>query len=124
MKYIQTYEASRPLLKNYIKVGEILCVDVSKYCKVFTIGKKYDVYGHMHQNPNITFDAYQILNDLGNATNIWSTKTYFDNGIEGEFKTTDPRKIRYSIGKGGATFSFDKTVEDYEVRKSANKYNL
>ena len=113
MKYIQTYEASRSLLKNYIKVGEVLCVDLSKFCKVFTLGKKYDIYGSKYQ-PNV--DAFQILNDLGNATSIWSTHGYQLSGIEDEFKT--------DMGKGAATFSFDETVADYKVRKEAIKYNL
>jgi hypothetical protein len=109
MKYIKTYEASRKLSRNYIKVDEILCVDVSKWCKVFTLGKKYDIYQH-NRIPNV----YQILNDLGNATSIWSTEKYYNGQMENEFTTETET----------ATFSFDETIEDYIIRKDASKYNL
>jgi hypothetical protein len=108
MKYIKTFE-NRVLSKKYIKVGSVLCVGKSEYCKVFTIGKKYDFYDNF---ATYNHNVYKIYNDLGNYTTIW-------------IKSHNDMKGIFFTDVGTAAFStIDDSLEDYNMRKDAIKYNL
>lgn len=117
MKFLKTFEASRTLSQNYRIVGSALCVKVSKKCKVFTFGKKYDIYAsitlnqYKAKNFNV-LNEYKIYNDINNYTAIWR-------------KSNDDLEGEYSTSAYTAVFSIiDDTIEDYETRVNAKKYNL
>lgn len=112
MKYIKTYESSRHIPKNDVIVNSVLCVSVNKRCKVFTVGKRYDCY-LPEELRHYMLNEYKIINDLGNSTQIWRNTSLKD--LEGIFSTS-PVTAFFSM--------VDDTIENFELRKNVNKYNL
>jgi hypothetical protein len=110
MKYIKNFESVEDKV-NLLRKFYLLCINSSNqesYYK-FTKGKKYKLHVSYNFGTRIKDDNKLLVNATPGVDDLVDM-----------FKNKGAIDFRF----GGAIFTSDKSLEDYNIRQDANKYNL